>query len=57
MMNSGLEGHDFTENDSEEEWEAEWVNNVYFPVGHVLDEYKSQARRAMKEPLIEEPNS
>ena len=27
-----------------------------FPVEHLLDEYKSQARRAMKEPIVEAPN-
>ena len=49
-VESESEGNDFTdaEIEEEEEGEAEWVNTFFFPVEHVLDEYKSQAKRAMK---------
>ena len=56
-VDSDSDGNDFTDIDSEEEKEegdAEWVNTPFFPVEQVLDEYKSQARRAIKEPMIED---
>ena len=56
-VDSESEGHDFTDIDTEEEEEEEatWVNTPFFPTEHVLDEYTSQAKRAMKEPLVEDP--
>ena len=57
VVESGSEGNDFTdaEIEEEEEGEAKWVNTPFFSVEHVLDEYKSQAKRAMKEPMSEDP--
>ena len=51
------EGNDFTDinTEEEEEGEADLVNTPFFPVEHVLYEYKSQAKRAMKEPVVEYP--
>ena len=57
-VDSDFDGNDFTYIDYEEEKEegdAEWVNTPFFLVEHVLDEYKSQAMRAMKKPMIEDP--
>ena len=31
------------------------MNTPFFPVEHALDEYKYQAKRAMKEPVVEDP--
>ena len=30
------------------------VDALFFPVEHVLDEYKSQAMKAMKEPMLDD---
>ena len=56
-IDSEPEDQDFTDADSEEEREdhAEWIDAPFFPVEHVLDEYKYQARKAMKEPMIDDP--
>ena len=55
--NSDSEERDNTEEESDEEAaeEAEWIDAPFFPVEHVLDEYKSQARKAMKEPMVDDP--
>ena len=48
---------DFTDvgsDEEENEEDAEWVDAPFFPVEHVLDEYKSQARKAMKEPMLDD---
>ena len=50
--NSESEERDFTNVESDEG--AEWVNAPFFPVEHILHEYKSQAKKAMKEPIIED---
>ena len=56
VVDSDFEDHDFTDADrEEEEGEAEWVNTSYFPVEHVLEEYKAQAKRAMKEAVVQDP--
>ena len=58
VVNSDSDGNDFIDIDSEEEkeeWDFEWVNTSYFPVEQVLDEYKSQSRKALKDPMIEDP--
>ena len=52
-VNSDSDGNDFTnadteEEEEEEEKEAKWVNTPYFPVEHVLEEYKTQDIRVMK---------
>ena len=39
----------------EGEEDAEWINTPYFPVEHILEEYRSQAKKAMKEPVAEDP--
>ena len=53
---SDFEGADFEKEDSEEKVEESGrVNEVYFPADLVLDEYKSQDRRAMKIPMEEYP--
>ena len=52
------EGDDFTDATTDEEGVAEdeeWINTPYFPTEQVLEEFKSQARKAMKEPMIEYP--
>ena len=57
-VKSESEDHDFTDVDSKEEEreeDAEWVDALFFPMKHVLDEYKSQDRKAMKETMIEDP--
>ena len=56
-VDSEFDGNDFIdiETEEEEEGEADWVNTYFFPVEHVLDEYKSQTKRAMKEPVVEHP--
>ena len=55
-VDSDFEGNDFTDKEFEEiEEEVDWVNNGYFPVEHVFEEYKSQARRAIKESMVEDP--
>ena len=48
---------DNTEDESDEEADedAEWVDAPFFPVEHILDEYRTQAKKAMKEPIIEDP--
>ena len=54
--NSESEERDNTEDESDEEADegVEWVDAPFFPVEHILDEYKNQAyRKAMKEPIIE----
>ena len=55
-IDSEPEDQEFTYADSEEENEedAEWVDAPFFPVEHVLDAYKSQARMAMKEPMLDD---
>ena len=54
-IDSEPEDQEFTNVDSEEEngQDTEWVDVPFFPVEHVLDEYKSQARKAMKEPMLD----
>ena len=42
------------ESDEETAEDAEWIYDPFFPVDHVLDEYKSQARKAMKEPMLDD---
>ena len=39
VVNSESNGNDFTYVDSDEgqEEEVEWIDNTYFPVGHVLE--------------------
>ena len=56
-VNSESDGNDFTyiKTEEEEEGEAYWVNTHFFPVEHVPNEYKSQAKRALKEPVVEDP--
>ena len=56
-VNNESEERDFTnaESDEEENEEAaEWIDTLFFPVEHVLDEYKSQAMKAMKEPMLDD---
>ena len=55
-IESEPEDQNFTDVDSEEEREdhVEWIDAPLFPVAHALDEYKSQARKAMKEPMIDD---
>ena len=55
--NSESEERDFTdvESDKEADEGAKWVNAPFFSVEHILDEYKSQAKKAMQEPIIEDP--
>ena len=56
-IESEPEDHDFIDVDSEEEErekDAERVDALFFPVKHVLDEYKYQDRKAMKEQMIED---
>ena len=50
------EERDITEEETDEEAaeEAEWIDALFFPVEHVLLEYKSQARKAMKEPMVDD---
>ena len=57
VPNSESEERDNTEDESDEEAAEvpEWVDAPFFPVEHVLDEYKSQARKAMKEPMLDDP--
>ena len=44
-----FEGVDFLEEKPEEEVdESSWVNEVYFPKDLIINEYKSQAIRAIK---------
>ena len=43
------------ETDEEAAEEAEWIEAPFFPVEHILEEYKSQARKAMKEPMVDDP--
>ena len=31
------------------------MNTHYFPVEHVLEEYKAHAKRVMKEPVVQDP--
>ena len=52
--NSESEEMDNTEDESDEEADedAEWVDAPFFPVEHILDEYRTQAKKAMKEPII-----
>ena len=55
--NSESEERDFTDvesNEEENEEDAEWVDAPFFPVEHVLNEYKSQARKAMKELMLDD---
>ena len=57
-IESESERDDFTDASTDEEGVAEdeaWINAPYFPTEQVLDEFKSQARKAMKEPMIEDP--
>ena len=56
-IDSEPENQEFTDADSEEENEedAEWVDVPFFPVEHVLDDYKSQDRKDMKEPMLDDP--
>ena len=51
------EDQEFTDVDSEEEngQDVEWVDAPFFTVEHVLDEYKSQAKKAMKESMLDDP--
>ena len=54
--NSESEERDFTDVEYDEEADDdEWVNAPFFPVEHILDEYKYQAKKAMKEPIIKGP--
>ena len=55
--NSESEERDNFEDESDEEdaEDAEWIDAPFFSVEHVLDEYKSQARKAMKEPMLDDP--
>ena len=55
-IDSEPEDQDFTNADSQEDKEedAEWIDAPFFPVEHVLDEYKSQARKTIKEPMIDD---
>ena len=54
--NSDSEERDNTEEEFDEEAAevAEWIDAPFFPVEHVLDEYKSQANKAMKEPILDD---
>ena len=53
---SDSEERDNTEEETDEEAaeEAEWIDAPFFPVEHVLEEYKSQAKKAMKEPMMDD---
>ena len=51
IIESEPEDQEFTYADSEEENEED---APFFPVEHVLDEYKSQSRKAMKEPMLDD---
>ena len=56
-VDSDSDGNDFIYIEIEEEGEkgnANWVNTPYFSVKQVLDEYKSQAMRAMKDLTVED---
>ena len=53
-VNSDSDGNAFTDADTEEE-EVDWVNTPYFPVEHVLEEYKSHDIKSMKEPVVQDP--
>ena len=58
VVHSDSEGNDFIDAETDEERaeeDEEWINTPYFHVEHVMDEFKSHARRAMKEPMIEDP--
>ena len=58
IVDSDSDGNDFIYIETEEEGEegdANWVNTPFFPVENVLYEYKSQAKRATKEPMVEDP--
>ena len=53
---SDLQGEAFEEEESEEETEESgWESEVYFPADLVIDEYKSQERRAIKKSMVEDP--
>ena len=54
--NSESEERDNSKDESDEEVDedAEWIDTPFFPVEHVLDEYKSQAMKAMKEPILDD---
>ena len=58
-VESESEDHNFTDVELEEEGEedAEWINTPYFPVEHVLEKYRSQVKKAIKEPVVEEPHT
>ena len=43
------------ETDEEAAEEAEWMDASFFRVEHVIEEYKFQARKAMKEPMMDDP--
>ena len=56
-IESESERDDFTDASTDEEGVAEdeaWINAPYFPTKQVLDEFKSQARKAIKELMIED---
>ena len=40
--------------DEEAAEEVEWIDAPFFPVEHVLEEYKSQAMKAMNEPMVDD---
>ena len=55
--NSGSKERDFTDVESDEEEneeDVEWVDAPFFPMEHVLDKYKYQARKAMKKPMLDD---
>ena len=53
---SDSEERDNTEEETDEKAaeKAEWIDAPFFPVDHVLEEYKSQARKAMKELMVDD---
>ena len=57
IIESEPEDQEFTDDDSEEEdgEDAEWVDAPFFPVEQVLDEYKSQAMKATKDSMLDDP--
>ena len=57
-VESESDDRDFTDAESEEEGgedDVEWIKTHFFPVEHVLDDYKSQDKRAITEPVVEDP--
>ena len=44
----------YADSEKEKEEDVEWIDAPFFPVEHMLDEYKSQSMKAMKELVIDD---